>query len=100
MERLMEKLPVSWNITDEKENFLKFKVTFREAKEVVQNMSSIKIRNIGKDYNFIGPVNDLSKIVIVNCSKEDGIRRILSARLASRSEESAYFMNLAMGGMK
>jgi uncharacterized DUF497 family protein len=96
----MEKLPISWNELESLENYSKYKVTFSDAKEVVQNMSSLKIRNIGKDYNFIGPVNDLSKILIVTCSKEDGIRKILKARKASRSEESAYFMNLPMGGLE
>ncbi len=95
----MEKLPISWNEYECQENYQKFKISFSEAREVILNPSSLKIRNIGKDYNFIGPVNDLSKILIVNCVQQSGVRKITRARKASRSEESAYFMNLAMGGL-
>ncbi len=96
----MEKLPIRWNELESQDNLLKFNISFSEAKEVVLNMSSLKIRNIGKDYSFIGPVNDLSKIVRVTCIQDGGVRLIVNARKASPSEESAYFNNLAMGGLR
>lgn len=96
----MEKLPVYWNEQESQENFLRFGVSFKEAKEVVCNMSSFHIQNIEKDYTFIGPMNDLSKILIVNCKKEDGFRKIYWARKASINEEKVYFNHLATGVLK
>lgn len=96
----MDYLPVAWSYQDELSNIEEFKVNFKEAREVVLNSSSLKLRNIEKDYSFIGPVDDLSKILMVNCMREDGFRKIRWGRMASRNEESAYFNFLAMGGLE
>lgn len=96
----MDKLRVIWNHDEEQENILKFGVNFREAKEVVLNASSLKLRNLYKDFQFIGPVNDLSKILVVNCIPEEGFRKVRWARKASLKEQNAYFNFLANGDLQ
>lgn len=78
----MDYLPVAWSYKDELSNIEEFKVNFKEAREVVLNSSSLKLRNIQKDYSFIGPIDNLNKILTVYCVKEDGFRKILTARKA------------------
>lgn len=96
----MDYLSVAWSYEDELVNIEKFKIGFKEAREVVLNASSLKLRNIHKDYAFIGPVDDLGKILLVYCINEDRLRRILTARKASAKEENSYFNYLAMGDLK
>ncbi len=96
----MDYLTVAWSYEDELSNIKAFKVNFKEAREVILNSSSLKLRNIHKDYTFIGPVDGLSKILAVYCMKDDGFRRILTARKAILKEENAYFSFLAMGGLE
>lgn len=72
----MDKLKVAWNIEEEALNIETFGVNFKEAKEVVLNSSSLKLPNLEKDFVFIGPVDDLSKVLVVNCKLEEGFRKI------------------------
>lgn len=96
----MDSLKIGWSIEDELANIEKWNINFKLAKQVVRNSSSIKVSNIVKDFNFIGPVNDLSMILLVNCMLEDGFRKIVHARRASKIEENAYFNFLANGGLQ
>lgn len=95
----MEKLRVAWNKEEEIENIKKYSVDFKIAKEVVLNSSSLRVHNVLKDFNFIGPVDDLSKILVVATILEGEYRKIRLARKATPKEESAYFNHLAMGGL-
>ncbi len=95
----MDRLRVGWSKKEEAENVEAFGVSFNLAKEVVLNSSSLKLANLDKDFVFIGPVDDLSKILVVNCTREQGFRKISWARKASQKEESGYFNYLAEGSL-
>jgi hypothetical protein len=77
-----------------------FGINFKQAREVVLNSSSLKLPKIDKDYVFIGPLDDLSKILVVHCITEDGFGKITWARIATPREDSAYFNFLAEGDSK
>lgn len=93
-------MKISWNSLEEKENIERFGISFTEAAQVVKNSTSFRIRNIERDFIFIGPVDDISKILLVSCRIEEGFRTIQWARKATSKEESAYFMHLATGELK
>lgn len=93
-------MKVAWNIEEEALNIETFGVNFKEAKEVVLNSSSLKLPNLEKDFVFIGPVDDLRKVLVVNCKLEEGFRKIRWARKAFKKEENGYFNFLAEGDLK
>ena len=95
----MDKRSIAWHPVDEKENYEKYGVCFSDAKEVILNSSSIYLRNVFKDFTFIGPTNDLLRILFVTCIPEEGLRKIVHARLATNKEQDAYFSYLANGGL-
>lgn len=96
----MDHLKIGWNLIEEQLNIKKWSINFNEASQVIRNSSSFKIRNIARDYIFIGPVNDLSKILLVDCKLEEEFRKIVHARKATQIEENMYFNNLANGGIE
>ena len=96
----MDYLPVAWSYEDEISNWEKFNIDFKQARQVVLNASSLKVANIHKDFTFIGPVDDLTLILIVYCKKEEGFRKITWSKNASRNEKNAYFNFLARGGLR
>ena len=93
----MRKLLIGWSSVEELENIKDYGVDFKTACEVVKNQSSLKIRNLFSDFVYIGPSNDLSIILIVNCKIEDGFIKIFWSRKANGSEEDSYFNHLAKG---
>lgn len=95
----MDKLSVAWSSSDEYANIERYGICFKEAREVVLNTSSLKIKNVLGDYSFIGPNNNLSKVLVVFCKNERGLRKIINARMASKNEENAYFRFLAEGDL-
>jgi uncharacterized DUF497 family protein len=86
---------VVWSHIDEIENISTYDIHFREAKEVVLNPSSLMIRNVKRDFTYIGPTDNLAKILLVYCILDDGFRRIVYARNASSVEQNSYFNFLA-----
>lgn len=96
----MQKLPIGWSSIEEMENMQANEVDFKSAAQVVRNESSLRIHNLLSDYLFIGPTNDLSKILYVNCILEDGFRKITSARKATAKEMNSYFDHLSEGPLK
>jgi uncharacterized DUF497 family protein len=93
----VRRLPIGWSSIDERENLKANGIDFKLAAEVVRNSSSLRIRNMFSDYLFIGPTNDLSKILSVECILEEDVRKITSARIASAKETNSYFEHLSEG---
>lgn len=91
---------IAWTEEDELENIKIFKVSFKEAREVVINKASFAINNLSSDFLFIGPTEILDKILVVNCVKEGSIRRIVYARLANKKEQDTFFQHLILGDLK
>lgn len=93
-------MKVDWNLEEELENVDLFGINFSEAKEVILNNASFKIRNIAGDFLYIGPTEDLSKILIVNCIIEDDSKKITFSRLATKKEQDTFFLHLIQGDFK
>lgn len=93
-------MKLSWNSQEESENIERYGISFAEAAQVVKNTSSFKIRNILNDFNYIGPTDDISKVLTVCCVQEDGYKKIRWAKKATSREESTYFMYLATGELE
>lgn len=93
-------MKVAWNKDEEAQNLKTYGISFKLAKEVIMNSSSLKVSNLERDFVFIGPTDDLGKVLVVNCKLEDGFRKIRWARRASPKEEDGYFNFLAEGGTK
>ena len=93
-------MKVGWSSIEEIENIERFGVSFRAASEVVRNSTSLKVRNLYQDFFYIGPTNDLSTVLAVNCKIEGRFRKIYWARKATFREGNSYFNHLAEGGLK
>lgn len=85
-----------WDENKNRANIVKHGISFEEAKEAFRDDYSIILKDtehsfLEERYILLGMTGFGDLLVVVHCSYENNVIRIISARKATRKEENDYY---------